>query len=695
MNTAEQLLDAHFLSDFDRDYDYHQDYRDPYSAFVNVASYLVPFGLFISALIYHAFYTLDFNLLPLHQLLWNALVYLTPVRLLESIDEYQRPTTFTNPELRPKTFAAKSETMRRILGIDRPGGIFNTVAEVGKKGLSSLPVVGIPTQDTSRRPPGLGNWDNSCYQNSVLQGLSSLTTISEYLTIPWKQSEVREASDLSGSGTTSALQGLVESLNDPSNNGRRIWTPTALKSMSSWQQQDAQEYYSKVLDEIDKEIGKALVRTKVAKGLESDDLDIQRPVSQASEDESTPITRNPLEGLIAQRVGCTRCGFSDGLSMIPFNCLTVPLGRAWEHDIFECLDEYTKLEQIEGVECAKCTLLKHQRLLTTLSERMKEAPEDSQLRITTFKRLEAVNLALEEEDFDDKTLSQKCGVQPNSRVSTTKSRQAVIARPPRSLVVHINRSVFDELTGELKKNYSDVRFPMTLDLGPWCLGSLESIRNPDAEEWLLNPETPMVASSREPSRQTGPLYELRSVVTHYGRHENGHYVSYKSTKYTKPADSEDEDGERQWWGLSDDDVMPATEEDVLRQGGVFMLFYDSVDQSSTLTSKYTEEIPEANLPPQVEMLADVALAASIPLPPIDDTDLSESDDQSSISTAESEKTVTNPSEVDEDEDAQLEQSAYEPTKAIIIPPYMASTGRRVEGKEGQQKRHIPSSLVMV
>ena len=377
--------------------------------------------------------------------------------------------------------------------------------------------------------------------------------------------------------------------------------------------------------------------------------------------------------------------------MIPFNCLTVPLGRSWEYDISECLDEYTKLEQIEGVECGKCTLLKTQRLLSTIVNRAKDGPEDSPMCKQATERLEAVTSALEEDDYDEKTLLQKCKIPPKSRVSSTKSRQAVIARPPKSLVVHFNRSLFDELTGELKKNYSEVRFPKTLDLGPWCLGSSGTTKDSTTEEWLLNPDKPMIAGTERPSRKVGPIYELRAVVTHYGRHENGHYVCYK--KHPSP-DNEKEPVKEQWWRLSDDDVMKDSEENVLGQGGVFMLFFDCIEPATSVPSDVLSVEPS----PATEQLStsDTALAASIPLPDIDDTDLSDPEDQESILTTREESVATSVSEYDEEESEETEKQDYLPTKEILVPPYIQQTGVHNEGEAaGQQGMRSPGSLLMV
>ncbi|KAH8765814.1 hypothetical protein BGZ57DRAFT_901229 [Hyaloscypha finlandica] len=719
MNPYNQRLDDLFDGDPNILPGYHQDYREGIYGSDRFASvgFIVPLIFCFIPIAYHIFFLLDYDLLPLPELLWNILVYLTPSQLLDAIETYTNPLRIANPALKgiPRTHAAKSETMRRLLGLDKPGGIIGSVAQAGRRRISTLPGINMTVQAAEGRPAGLGNWDNSCYQNSVLQGLASLNSLSGYLTNPKIEEELVEGVSKPEMKMAEALKGLIATLNDPANNGKRIWTPATLKNMSSWQQQDAQEYFSKVLDEIDKEVGKVAKLIQTSQGFESDDFSD----SKSTNSEVLPIStfRNPLEGLIAQRVGCTQCGYSEGLSMIPFNCLTVPLGKNWGYDVLECFDEYTKLEKIEGVECGKCTLLKFQRQLSAVFDRTKDTASDSPVHQQCRERLEAVNEALEEDDYEDKTLNQKCKISPKNRVSSTKTRQAVIARPPKSLVIHVNRSLFDELTGELKKNYSQVRFPKNLDLGSWCLGSSGASEEASTEEWLLDPEQAMVASSRHPSRLRGPMYELRAVVTHYGRHENGHYICYKK----HPGF---ESQKEQWWRLSDDDVTKVTEEAVLSQGGAFMLFYDCiepagpatlnpvVDKSTPVEEGKLEEEAVVDPIPLESVMANtakkplqsveqsdqgemLAVAANIPLPTFDDDDLSESEYQESGLTTREESIATSISDYDSEETGQGNEEVYKPAKAIVVPPYIQQTGG--VSSEGAAKENIsPSgSLVMV
>ncbi|KAF2706076.1 cysteine proteinase [Pleomassaria siparia CBS 279.74] len=493
-------------------------------------------------------------------------------------------------------------------------------------------------------PPGLGNWDNSCYQNSVIQGLASLPSLREYLS-----NTTTEYPNLSEDSTNSALFDLIKKLNNPEHHGQQFWIRGKLKAMTTFQQQDAQEYYSKIMDALDKEVQDATKSKRLsnaswlltAKNL-SDSL-VTAAKEETSGDEQAPaqeahLSPNPLDGLLAQRVGCINCGHSEGLSLIPFNCLTVPLGRRYSYDVRECLDEYTHLEFIQGVECAKCTLIKTKNTLSKLPL----APGSP-----FAARLQAVEEALEEEDFEDKTLIKKCGTAKKNWVQTTKSRQAVIARAPKSLVLHVNRSVYNERTGDQLKNNAKVSYPKILDLNSWCLGSRPSQSqsvDESVEEWPKDPNQSMIGDADVESATDSPYrYILRAAVTHKGSHGNGHYICYRNQPFPiKKADSSDEEDPKdpdeepraeEWWRLSDENVYSIKEEAALLQGDVFMLFYEHLDADpnppllaptaagEAAASFGSTDIP---LPPQNFQSFDQDLldhqAAQIPLPADDDDD---------------------------------------------------------------------------
>jgi ubiquitin carboxyl-terminal hydrolase 1 len=554
-----------------------------------------------------------FGLAPvsLLQTLWNAFVYLTPSWILIALDSRMSPSDSSPSSPSGLSFHAKNESMQRILGLDNNSFPFFPRPR-SLSGISSA----LLGNNKDSIPSGLGNWDNSCYQNSIIQGLASLKSLSAFL-----GRNVDVLGEKSSFSTHQALKGIIDLLNSASNHGHKLWIPADLKSMSSWQQQDAQEYFSKLVDQVDIEIQQASrgetrnMGLKMAGHEEKILKEVCLDTTSADEHVVSTIEkasfRNPLEGLLAQRVGCMKCGWTEGLSLIPFNCLTVPLGAKHEYDIRECLDQYMTLEPIEGVECAKCTLLRAQNQLKNLLGSMSDEDEADKLqspglsdavKTSAQARLTAVQTALEEDDFAEKTLANKCHIPSKNRMTTTKSRQAVIARAPQCLVVHINRSLFDEMTGMLKKNYAAVKFPKTLDMNDWCLGTqLAKQSEESSERWVTDPSESMLPRPGEAIRMPSRQYELRAIITHYGRHENGHYICYRkypTSEFPAPVPDEvlqaegDKEKPERWYRLSDDDVQMVSEGHVMSQGGAFMLFYEAVDTKVSSPSDYTTK-PES------------------------------------------------------------------------------------------------------
>ncbi|KAJ5178202.1 Peptidase C19 ubiquitin carboxyl-terminal hydrolase 2 [Penicillium coprophilum] len=580
-------------------------YETAFTTLQNNQTLAYIFIAFISVPIFLGY--LGFVPVSLFYLPWDLLVFLTPSRIVIALDPRISTSDPNSLASSPLSFQVKSDAMKRILGLD------NSINFPFFSQSRSLSIFGNAllgnTKDAA--PPGLGNWNNSCFQNSIIQGLASLKYLTEFL-----GHNVDNLSGKASISTHKALLDLIDRLNSASESGTKLWISGPLKSMSSWQQQDAQEYFSKLLDQIDHEAelcsrGETFnMGLKIAGPDENifRDSDCEDPASP-QEPESLPSTDklyldrdsscNPLEGLLAQRVGCMECGWTEGLSLIPFNCLTVPLGRRSSYDVRECLDQYMTLEPIEGVECAKCTLLHRQEQLLNLINGFEadESPSDSSdeprpfdaVKLSAYSRLEAVKTALECNDFSETTLANKCHINKNSRVSTTKSRQAVIARAPRCLAIHINRSVFDEMTGMLEKNLAAVAFPQTIDLNNWCLGTRSLSKSGDnTERWETNPSRSMLPQPGESIQVPSRHYQLRAIITHYGRHENGHYICYRkypTSEFTAPAPDEilqaegDKDKPERWWRLSDDDVQMVSEGHVMTQGGAFMLFYEAVDDS--------------------------------------------------------------------------------------------------------------------
>ncbi len=197
-----------------------------------------------------AFTLLNARSYSIKRKLWETFVYLTPSAVIYVMefssrrkwrggqgDVVFRRSDFGNQQ-------AKSEALQRALGFDDS---ISRVVQHARR-LSGLDHV---LESSAIAPAGLGNWDNSCYQNSIIQSLASLSLFDNYLAL-----NMQSMSEDDSMSTHDALRNIIGRLNNLDNEGKRLWTPSALKSMNSWQQQDAQEYFSRIIDKVDKEVSR-------------------------------------------------------------------------------------------------------------------------------------------------------------------------------------------------------------------------------------------------------------------------------------------------------------------------------------------------------------------------------------------------------------------------------------------------------
>ncbi|KNZ78630.1 Ubiquitin carboxyl-terminal hydrolase 16 [Termitomyces sp. J132] len=268
--------------------------------------------------------------------------------------------------------------------------------------------------------------------------------------------------------------------------------------------------------------------------------------------------------------------------------------------------------------CRKCSLVAtHKRLIdevqileeATRPEANPSASKKKRLR-DVRKMQRRVHAALEEGRIEDNL--------PDVRIervmSKASTKQAMIARPPQVLALHINRSV--HYGQYVAKNAARVIFPEVLDLTPYTTsGSLSTIPT----SAISTPPPPIRRSTTPtPANFAHPrtLYRLSAVVCHYGQHSYGHYICYRrrprnsnlpphkrwapprlvdplhsadtdaaETEASQPYIWETEDGHREpparrghgWLRISDNSVEECGVESVLAEGaGAFMLYYERV-----------------------------------------------------------------------------------------------------------------------
>ncbi|KAG6809578.1 hypothetical protein H0H92_015699 [Tricholoma furcatifolium] len=459
--------------------------------------------------------------------------------------------------------------------------------------------------------PGLVNISGTyCFMNSTLQALASLSYLQPHID---RIHDKAEALDVS-TPTIDALQDLFHRLNKPKSSYHSIRPIELIEVLSkqnegrpgsllnSREHQDAQELFQLLSECIKNEI------TAVDKeGYRDRGLGGLSQVSETTKD----IGKSVFDGLTANRRSCVACGYTEAVMHFALDNWQLAVPRlAASCRLEDCLDEYTTLEILRDCICRKCSLIAtHKRLLVdirTLEEatRPEAKPSSSKKkRLKEVKKMEKrVLTALEEGRIEDDI--------PDVRIekvfSKASTKQAMIARPPQVLALHINRSM--HYGQYAAKNTVRVIFPEVLDLTPYTTtGSLSLIPTSS-----ISTPPPAVPRSTTPTPATyahpRTLYRLSAVVCHYGQHSFGHYICYRrrprsadlpSQKRWAPprlvdplrASAEELDSSpryvwedeapprpgRGWLRISDDAVGECGIETVLQEGsGAFMLYYERV-----------------------------------------------------------------------------------------------------------------------
>ncbi|RKP38129.1 hypothetical protein BJ085DRAFT_10609, partial [Dimargaris cristalligena] len=391
---------------------------------------------------------------------------------------------------------------------------------------------------------------NSCFLNSVLQALAS----SHYL--PLYLGQVLDVlNDCNGllkderhwlaMPVSEALEETLEELNQTVSRNVAFRPFAILAALASnrrlvnQEQQDAHEAFQMISTALADE--DALLRFRSPSLLDS------REWSRAS---GLPIRAmtNPLAGLLASRLACLECGHTAAIRHFPFDNLSLTLPFEYVCDLETCLQSYVAMEVLQDARCQRCTLLEtirfHEASLQDHRPSPKEPDSEAKVAEDPDSPPELAH-GLDTDNLLD--ISLKHVESPHS------SKQTMVARPPRTLCLHLSRSRFGTY-GQAIKNNCHVTFPEYLDLTPYTTGGVLG-----------------TAAHCPISTEQGTLpiwYRLHAVVVHFGSHSYGHFITYR--RRTRPLPCPDE-----WYQISDEQVEPVSLQRVL-QANPYLLIYEQI-----------------------------------------------------------------------------------------------------------------------
>ncbi|KAI0692553.1 hypothetical protein BC835DRAFT_1406996 [Cytidiella melzeri] len=504
--------------------------------------------------------------------------------------------------------------------------------------------------------PGIVNISGTyCFMDSTLQAMASLSYLQPHI------DEIHaKAEDLDvPTPVVDALRDILHTLNTPTPSHHSIRPLNMINALahnskgkhnalfSSREHQDAQELFQLVSEAIKTEAGTVHKEGLKDRGLGG--LAPPRPTGSASSS-STPgkdseISKGVFDGLTANRRSCMECGYTEAVMHFAFDNWQLSVPRQAVCRLEDCLADYTRLEVLTDCICRKCSMVATLARLQEEADKLTEATSaDADVSLSKKKRArEARKLAARvKAALDEGRVEEDLkGVKMEKVFSKASTKQAMVARPPPVLALHLNRSM--HFGHYASKNNCRVVFPDILDLTPFTTsGKLSTSPNSPISQ---PPPLPPFHRSTTPTPVTystpRTLYRLSAVVVHYGQHSFGHYVCYRRKprppshgnkrfappKMQCPLGCECKQCERYgpvreddntpspgsqpgrgegWLRISDDDVRECGLENVMQEGsGVFMLYYERVTVfhndvygngvSEALSSEETLKAPAATI----------------------------------------------------------------------------------------------------
>lgn len=301
---------------------------------------------------------------------------------------------------------------------------------------------------------GLRNIGNSCFLNVVLQSLSTVGCFREFV------STAPVGVGRSTASILPLLQQYLPIIFDPSHEQTTSIDPRCFtedqglhRFFKSRQQQDAQEFMQELMTLIDKLT-------------ENSPEDTHYSLVPGLSARSTFLTRNPFVGWFGSKIKCGSCRLSR-IRYDMFHDISLPI-PVYATNLFQCLDEFTKSEELDDVYCDKCA---------------------------------------------KKTRSEK---------------SLFFGRPPRGLCFHFRRLVSHHRQG-LIKNRNHIEFPLYLDMTRFCRhppAGRDAFNSINLNFALANLHSPVV-----PDGTDRVDYQLQSVIVHEGPATHGHYTVYRKNKH--------------------------------------------------------------------------------------------------------------------------------------------------------------------
>ncbi|XP_044296676.1 ubiquitin carboxyl-terminal hydrolase 30 isoform X1 [Varanus komodoensis] len=402
--------------------------------------------------------------------------------------------------------------------------------------------------------PGLLNLGNTCFMNSLLQGLSACPSLIRWLERFTGQCQAGQSETPGQQRLSLTLLHLLKALSCQEAADNDLLDASCLLEVlrtyrwqiSSFEEQDAHELFHVLTSSLEDEWDRRPRVTHLfdVHSLEQPEIPPEQILSR-TKGSLHPVwspwrLQHPFHGRLTSNMVCKHCKHQSPLRYDTFDSLSLSIPAAvWGRPLTldHCLHQFISSESVRDVVCEHCTKMQAEGAGQTVE---------------------------------------------NQR--TTFVKQLKLGKLPQCLCIHLQRLSWSQHGAPLKRNehvqFGELlamdlyrhRFSAHKDGGERPGGHKPSLMNGTCSSALLASPIAFPFLGSPDCSSPAYLYCLMAVVVHHGDMRSGHFVTYRRSP---PAPKSPRAASSQWLWTSDDVVRKATLQEVL-SSSAYLLFYERV-----------------------------------------------------------------------------------------------------------------------
>ncbi|NXN94653.1 UBP30 hydrolase, partial [Rhinopomastus cyanomelas] len=473
--------------------------------------------------------------------------------------------------------AARSKAMRNWGVI---GGVAAAVA-------AGMYVLWGPITERKRRRkglvPGLLNLGNTCFMNSLLQGLSSCPSFIKWLEEFTAQYQTDQDPSARRRYLSVTLLQLLRALSCQEVPQEDVLDASCLLEVlrlyrwqiSSFEEQDAHELFHVLTSSLEDERDRQPRVTHLfdVHSLEQPEI-TQRHITCRTRGSLPPVphpwkSQHPFHGRLTSNMLCKHCEHQSPVRYDTFDSLSLSIPAArWGRPMTldHCLHHFISSECVKDVVCDNCTKVRAEGSRSGQSVEHQRTTFVKQLKLGKLPQCLCIHLQRLSWSSQGAPLKRHEHVQFGEFLSLDVYKYRV--RPPAAGHGELSRGSADEAAPAARDGRAAEPAGAEQPLGttrPLLINGTSS------SSFLVSSGAFPLAAFPDCSSPVH-LYRLMAVVVHHGDMHSGHFVTYRRSP---PSPRSPLAVSSQWLWVSDDAVRRASLQEVL-SSSAYLLFYERV-----------------------------------------------------------------------------------------------------------------------